>query len=128
MNKPFRTFLLITAFLGLSIAALAQKPALIQKPRRIDVRVTPITVKINSLQRDTARINREIIAADRLRNRHIPGVSPLTMDSINRAQDSICLDLRSHRAEMLENLRQCHREKAKQEKEGKHPSAAEPKK
>ena len=55
-------------------------------------------------RRDSLRI--AIKEQDKLRNRHIPGVSLTRMEEINDNQDSICLSLRSALVDVLLEIKE----------------------
>lgn len=98
MNKRLILFLC-----SLTFAVTSQAQSL-QKPRSIDGALAGMMVQRDLLRKDSAALSDKIKEADRLRNRQLTGVAPETMDSINRAQDSLCLDLRSRLTARKESL------------------------
>lgn len=83
-------------FTGLIVAILAlfsATNASAQEKTAADSTAT--IIKLRTLNQKKDALNKQIAAEDKKRNQTIDGVSPASMEQINLAQDSICLELRS---------------------------------
>lgn len=56
---------------------------------------TATVIKLRALNQKKEGLTKRIATEDKKRNQTIDGVSPISMEQINLAQDSICLELRS---------------------------------
>lgn len=84
-----------------SISAFDVQGAVDKKDR------TVLAVKLSSLKKRKADIERQIAEADKLRNRKIEGVSAESLEEINDRQDSICLELRSQLVQVDLEISEC---------------------
>lgn len=94
MNKNCLILLFATAALSFAFPLTTSA----QNLTRTDS--TLIALRLNELKTRKADIQKQIETEDRKRNQTIEGVSAETMEQMNLAQDSICLELRSQLVEV----------------------------